>query len=140
MQIIFLLMKYFLQICRELANMSSLVMARSVMVTVACLMARGQALLTCPGFPGYCSESFPGQTCNVVCDFGRNNVPLCQVIFLIRGCLIMTSKHHRPSYFQDEIFKKNMILKITCAVSNLDCFHGNANNKRDLIGVIIAPS
>jgi len=58
--------------------MSSLVMARSVMVTVACLMARGQALLTCPGFPGYCSESFPGQTCNVVCDFGRNNVPLCQ--------------------------------------------------------------
>merc|ERR1712038_374181 len=37
-----------------------------------------QALLTCPGFPGYCSESFPGQSCNVVCDFGRNNVPLCQ--------------------------------------------------------------
>ena len=32
-----------------------------------------------PGFPGYCSESFPGQSCNVVCDFGRNNVPLCQV-------------------------------------------------------------
>ena len=58
-----------------------------------------------------------------------------------RGCLVMTSKHHRLSYFQDEIFfKKNMILKITCAVSNLDCFHGNANNKRDLIGVIIAPS
>merc|ERR1712025_1325209 len=27
---------------------------------------------------GYCSESFPGQSCNVVCDFGRNNVPLCQ--------------------------------------------------------------
>jgi len=37
-----------------------------------------QALKTCPGFPGYCSESFPGQTCNVVCSFGRNNVPLCQ--------------------------------------------------------------
>merc|ERR1712168_1464201 len=36
------------------------------------------ALTTCPGFPGYCSESFPGQTCNVVCSFGRNNVPLCQ--------------------------------------------------------------
>jgi len=34
--------------------------------------------VTCPGFPGYCSESFPGQTCNVVCSFGRNNVPLCQ--------------------------------------------------------------
>ncbi len=33
----------------------------------------------CVGFPGYCSESFPGQSCNVVCDFGRNNVPLCQV-------------------------------------------------------------
>lgn len=35
-------------------------------------------LTTCPGFPGFCSESFPGQLCNVVCDFGRNNVPLCQ--------------------------------------------------------------
>jgi len=35
-------------------------------------------LKTCPGFPGYCSESFPGQFCNVVCDRGRNNVPLCQ--------------------------------------------------------------
>ncbi len=35
--------------------------------------------LTCPGFPGYCSESFPGQTCVVVCSKGRNNVPLCQV-------------------------------------------------------------
>merc|ERR1712025_374601 len=35
-------------------------------------------LTTCPGFPGYCSESFPGQVCNVVCEFGRNNVPLCQ--------------------------------------------------------------
>jgi len=34
--------------------------------------------VTCPGFPGYCSESFPGQTCVVVCSKGRNNVPLCQ--------------------------------------------------------------
>jgi len=34
--------------------------------------------ITCPGFPGYCSESFPGQTCVVVCAKGRNNVPLCQ--------------------------------------------------------------
>jgi len=34
--------------------------------------------LTCPGFPGFCSESFPGQTCQVVCSTGRNNVPLCQ--------------------------------------------------------------
>lgn len=33
---------------------------------------------TCPGFPGYCSESFPGQTCVVVCSRGRPNVPLCQ--------------------------------------------------------------
>ena len=37
------------------------------------------AMTTCPGFPGYCSESFPGQTCVVVCSKGRNNVPLCQV-------------------------------------------------------------
>lgn len=36
------------------------------------------SITTCPGFPGFCSESFPGQSCNVVCDFGRNNVPLCQ--------------------------------------------------------------
>jgi len=36
------------------------------------------AMTTCPGFPGYCSESFPGQTCVVVCAKGRNNVPLCQ--------------------------------------------------------------
>merc|ERR1719219_20679 len=35
-------------------------------------------LTTCPGFPGYCSEAFPGTECNVVCDVGRNNVPLCQ--------------------------------------------------------------
>ena len=34
---------------------------------------------TCPGFPGYCSESFPGQSCVVVCSRGRPNVPLCQV-------------------------------------------------------------
>ena len=35
--------------------------------------------ITCPGFPGYCSESFVGQTCVVVCAAGRPNVPLCQV-------------------------------------------------------------
>lgn len=34
--------------------------------------------ITCKGFPGYCSESFPGQTCVVVCSKGRPNVPLCQ--------------------------------------------------------------
>jgi len=33
---------------------------------------------TCPGFPGYCSEAFPGSTCVVVCSRGRPNVPLCQ--------------------------------------------------------------
>ena len=35
--------------------------------------------LTCPGFPGYCSESYVGDTCTVVCARGRNNVPQCQV-------------------------------------------------------------
>ena len=35
--------------------------------------------VTCPGFPGYCSESYPGDICLVVCAFGRNNVPQCQV-------------------------------------------------------------
>ena len=39
----------------------------------------GGALVTCPGFAGYCSESYPGDTCLVVCAFGRNNVPVCQV-------------------------------------------------------------
>merc|ERR1712227_1032491 len=65
----------------ELANSNSLVMAWStsvLTVTLALVPSPGQPLLTCPGFPGYCSESFPGQSCNVVCDFGRNNVPLCQ--------------------------------------------------------------
>ena len=38
-----------------------------------------ETILTTASSPGYCSESFPGQSCNVVCDFGRNNVPLCQV-------------------------------------------------------------
>lgn len=36
---------------------------------------------TCKAFPGFCSEAFPGQTCNVVCDRGRPNVPLCQVTY-----------------------------------------------------------
>jgi len=35
-------------------------------------------LRTCPGFPGYCSESYVGDTCLVVCARGRNNVPECQ--------------------------------------------------------------
>ena len=29
---------------------------------------------TCSGFPGYCSESYVGNTCTVVCARGRNNV------------------------------------------------------------------
>ena len=28
----------------------------------------------CSGFPGYCSESYVGNTCTVVCARGRNNV------------------------------------------------------------------
>merc|ERR1712223_98429 len=56
-----------------------LVMAHStLMVLVSTLLPLAHSLQTCPGIPGFCSESFPGQTCNVVCDFGRNNVPLCQ--------------------------------------------------------------
>ena len=61
---------------------SSLAMARSslpLLTLTSVLLRPGLGLITCPGFPGYCSESFPGQSCNVVCDFGRNNVPLCQV-------------------------------------------------------------
>jgi len=45
---------------------------------VSLLFSSVKSLTTCPGFPGYCSESFPGNECNVVCDVGRNNVPLCQ--------------------------------------------------------------
>merc|ERR1711887_393244 len=56
-----------------------LVMAHTThMVLVFLLIPLAHSLQTCPGIPGFCSESFPGQTCNVVCDFGRNNVPLCQ--------------------------------------------------------------
>merc|ERR1711970_19610 len=56
-----------------------LVMAHSThMVLLSLLLPLAHSLQTCPGIPGFCSESFPGQTCNVVCDFGRNNVPLCQ--------------------------------------------------------------
>merc|ERR1711878_140387 len=48
------------------------------LLSLASLVPSSLGLITCPGFPGYCSESFPGQSCNVVCSFGRNNVPLCQ--------------------------------------------------------------
>jgi len=70
-----------------------LVMALSVYIillsvlflTADCTPARrggkkqnGGGPVTCPGFPGYCSESYPGDTCLVVCARGRNNVPECQ--------------------------------------------------------------
>ena len=38
----------------------------------------GPKAVTCPGFPGYCSETYVGDTCTVVCSRGRNNVPQCQ--------------------------------------------------------------
>lgn len=47
-------------------------------IAVFAILAPSAMAITCPGFPGYCSESFPGQTCNVVCARGRNNIPLCQ--------------------------------------------------------------
>ena len=52
--------------------------------------------VTCPGYPGYCSESYPGDVCLVVCARGRNNVPQCQVI--------NTTSHHlneTPGYLPD---------------------------------------
>jgi len=50
----------------------------SSLLLLLLLSSTPSSAITCPGFPGYCSESFPGQFCNVVCDRGRNNVPLCQ--------------------------------------------------------------
>merc|ERR1712168_1388790 len=55
-----------------------MMMTMIILLVSSFMIALSSALTTCPGFPGFCSESFPGQTCNVVCDFGRNNVPLCQ--------------------------------------------------------------
>ena len=40
--------------------------------------SRVSPLTTCPGIPGYCSESYPNDVCLVVCARGRNNVPVCQ--------------------------------------------------------------
>ena len=48
--------------------------------------------VTCPGFPGYCSESFVGQTCVVVCSRGRPNVPLCQVCIHFLTPRLLSSK------------------------------------------------
>merc|ERR1719317_1145935 len=56
----------------------------SSLPTLCLLLASASAsrvprqLVTCPGFPGYCSESYAGDTCLVVCARGRNNVPECQ--------------------------------------------------------------
>jgi len=56
----------------------SSVMIRQFFVSLITFFPFVYSITTCPGFPGYCSESFPGTECNVVCDVGRNNVPLCQ--------------------------------------------------------------
>merc|ERR1711962_1497197 len=53
-------------------------MARYQTFILLAMSSQSRGLTTCPGFPGFCSESFPGQSCLVVCDAGRNNVPLCQ--------------------------------------------------------------
>merc|ERR1711962_1224764 len=53
-------------------------MARYQTFILLAMSSQSRGLTTCPGFPGFCSESFPGQSCQVVCDAGRNNVPLCQ--------------------------------------------------------------
>ena len=58
--------------------------------------------ITCPGFPGYCSESFVGQTCVVVCSAGRPNVPLCQVSWIY----ITLVKH--LIYANEEKLKENL--------------------------------
>ena len=56
----------------------------------------GGGLVTCPGFAGYCSESYPGDTCLVVCAFGRNNVPVCQVRSI---CRILSNCFYGLKYF-----------------------------------------
>jgi len=63
-----------------LSRLSPRKMALVLAVASALLLlaSPSSALTTCPGFPGYCSEAFPGSFCNVVCSRGRNNVPLCQ--------------------------------------------------------------
>ena len=62
-----------------LAVSSPAMAPRTSVLLLSSLLSTAAGLTTCPGFPGFCSESFPGQTCNVVCSVGRNNVPLCQV-------------------------------------------------------------
>jgi len=65
-----------------------LILAAALLVAVSGMRKGGRrggkkqeeevAVVTCPGFPGYCSESYVGNTCTVVCARGRNNVPQCQ--------------------------------------------------------------
>jgi len=66
-----------------------MIMAQCLLLTVLTLdvtlqfvqgnpQRQSRQLVTCPGFPGYCSESYVGDTCTVVCARGRNNVPQCQ--------------------------------------------------------------
>lgn len=52
--------------------------SKIISIVIFTLVPASILAITCPGFPGYCSESFPGQSCTVVCARGRNNVPLCQ--------------------------------------------------------------
>ena len=70
--------------------------------------------ITCPGFPGYCSESFVGQTCVVVCAAGRPNVPLCQVSLTLGLkrkdiCLIQFIEFEMFFYYQFEYRKMRII-------------------------------
>ena len=67
----------------------------------------GILAVTCPGFPGYCSESFPGMTCVVVCSRGRPNVPLCQV-------MIMTFFFVKLIF----MFGKKIMMAIDCQITS----------------------
>ena len=53
------------------------------MIKFALQAASASALTTCPGFPGYCSESFPGQSCQVII-----------IIFVIAGSYRPPSSYH----------------------------------------------
>ena len=70
--------------------------------------------ITCKGFPGYCSESFPGQTCVVVCSKGRPNVPLCQVSSIL-------NTHY---YVVVQYSRLNVILKIKVNIPRKIFFEG----------------
>ena len=77
-----------------------LVMAHNIllpMVMASMSITLTMGLTTCPGFPGFCSESFPGQSCTVVCEFGRNNVPLCQVGTFVSGIRALLAELHKQA-------------------------------------------